>query len=221
MTTISPWTVDASTAYDNRNLTQTTTKSNAAIDMSGFLTLLTAQMQNQDPFEPMDNSQMVSQMAQLSSLSGQTEANSLLQNIAESMSGTRLSDAANWIGKAMLVKSNIATPDRTGAYAGELTLGSAADSVSVDLVDGSGNTVRTIDLGAQPAGAVSFYWDGLDEAGNLIGGDALQVKVRGASPSQIATWASIAAIQSPASGSDAQLITPLGTFSPDDAIRLG
>lgn len=221
MTVVSPWTVDSTTAYNNRNLTQTTTTSNQTIDMTGFLTLLTAQLQNQDPFEPMDNSQMVSQMAQLSSLTGQTEANALLQSISDSVSGTRLSDAASWIGKSMLVDSNIATPDRTGAYAGEFTLGAAADSVSVDLIDANGNTVHTVDLGALDAGSASFYWDGTDADGNFIGGQALQVKVRGATPTSTSTWTTIAAIQSPASGSDAQLITPLGTFSPTDAIRLG
>jgi flagellar basal-body rod modification protein FlgD len=219
--TSSPWTVDAGTAFTNRNLAETSTKSNSTIDMSGFLTLLTAQMQNQDPFAPMDNSQMVAQMAQFSSLASQSEANELLGTIADATSTGRLSDAANWIGKSMLVESNIATPDGTGAYAGELTLGVSASSVSVDLVDGDGNVVRTLDLGAQQAGAVPFFWDGNDDEGNFIGGDALKVQVRGASPNQVATWASIAAVQSPASGTNAQLITPLGNFTPTDALRLG
>jgi flagellar basal-body rod modification protein FlgD len=219
--TSSPWTVDAGTAFTNRNLAETSTKSNSTIDMSGFLTLLTAQMQNQDPFAPMDNSQMVAQMAQFSSLASQSEANELLGTIADATSTGRLSDAANWIGKSMLVESNIATPDGTGAYAGELTLGASASSVSVDLVDGDGNVVRTLDLGAQQAGAVPFFWDGNDDEGNFIGGDALKVQVRGASPNQVATWASIAAVQSPASGTNAQLITALGNFTPADALRLG
>lgn len=217
----SPWTVDQSTAVTNRNLTQTATKSNSTIDMSGFLTLLTAQMQHQDPFQPLDNNQMVAQMAQFSSLSAQTESNTLLGNIAEAVSGSRMSDAANWIGKSMLVQSNIATPDRTGSYAGELTLGADALGVSVDLVDASGNTVKTLDLGAQKAGAVPFYWDGTNDAGDFVGGEALQVKVRGANPTQVATWASIAAVQSPAGGSNAKLMTALGNFSPTDALRLG
>jgi len=220
-TVSSPWTVDAATSYANQNLAQATTKRNDTIQMDGFLTLLTAQMKYQDPFEPMDNSQMVAQMAQFSSLSAQTESNGLLGNIADSLSGSRMSDAASWIGRSMLIESNIATPDRTGAYAGELTLGSNASDVAIDFVDASGKTVRTIEMGAQAEGNVPFYWDGLDDAGNFIGGDALQVRVRGATPTQTATWASIAAVQSPASGTDAKLITALGNFSPTDALRLG
>jgi len=220
-TTTSPWTVDAGTAFTNRNLAQTTAKSNAAIDMNGFLRLLTTQMQYQDPFQPMDNNQMVAQMTQMSSLASQAESTALLGSIADSVAGGRLSDAASWIGKAMLVESNIATPDRTGAYAGELALGQSASGVMVDLVNADGHVVHTLDLGDQAAGTVPFFWDGHDEAGNFLGGSALQVKVRGATPTHVATWASIAAVQSPASGIDARLITALGNFSPEDALRLG
>jgi flagellar basal-body rod modification protein FlgD len=191
------------------------------IDQAGFLRLMTAQMQYQDPFEPMDNNQMVSQMAQLSQLEGQNDSNRSLREIADALSGTRLSDAASWIGKSMLVKSNIAAPDRYGQYAGELTFASDADGVSVDLVDEAGQTVRTIDLGAVKAGNAAFYWDGKNEAGEQVTTQALKVRVRGANPSQIATWASIAAVQSPAGGANAQLITPLGNYAPADALRLG
>ena len=221
VTTSSPWTVDANTSVTNNALAETTKKSNSTIDMNGFLTLLTKQMQYQDPFEPMDNSQMVAQMAQFSSLSSQAESNALLTNISESVSGVRLSDAAGWIGKSMLVESNIATPDRTGAYAGELALGTGASNVSIDLVDAKGAVVKTLEMGPQATGSVPFFWDGRDEAGALVGGEALQVKVRGTTPAGVATWASIAAVQSPASGTDAKLITALGNFSPSDALRLG
>lgn len=193
----------------------------STIDQAGFLKLLTAQMQFQDPFQPLDNTQMVQQMAQFTQIQGQNQANTSLQTIADAVSGTRLSDAASWIGKAMLVKSNIATPDRSGAYAGELTLDGNADDVNVSLVDGSGNVVKKLDLGARSAGPVPFFWDGTDGNGNSLANGPLQVQVTGVTPSQTATWASIAAVQSPASGADAKLITALGNFSPSDALRLG
>src|SRR3546814_16678724 len=91
---------------------------------------------------------------------------------------------------------------------------------SVDLIDGNGNVVKTIDLGDQPKGDVNFYWDGKDEAGNRIATDALRIKVNGANPSRVASWATIAAVQSPADGSSSKLITPLGTYEPTDAISL-
>lgn len=194
-----------------------TQKSMAQTD---FLTLLTAQLKSQDPFNPMDNAQMVAQMATISNTSGIAEMNQSLKAISESLTGSRINDAASWIGRSMLVKSNIAAPAAQGAYAGQFTTDADASALSVSLIDGSGNTVKTIDLGARPAGDVSFYWDGKDDAGNYIAGQPLQVKVTGATPTEVDTWASIAAVQSPADGSQAMLITPLGKFTPAEAIKL-
>jgi flagellar basal-body rod modification protein FlgD len=193
----------------------------ATMGQADFLRLLTTQMQTQDPFEPMDNSQMVTQMATITNSTGIAEMNQTLSGIKEQLSGTRLGDAASWIGKSMLVKSNLAVPDAAGQYAGSLDLPANADSVSVQLLDGSGNVVKTIDLGAQSAGTVGFYWDGKDDTGAPVASQALQVKVNGATPTTVATWATIAAVQSPADGSASQLITALGSFKPTDAIRLG
>lgn len=214
-----------STVTDSAGLSvynNSTIKSSGKSEMGqmDFLRLLTAQMQTQDPFEPMDNSQMVAQMATITNSTGIAEMNVTLKSLAAELSGTRLGDAASWIGKSMLVESNIVAPDVAGQYIGQVSLSGAADNVSVDLVDGSGNVVKSIDLGAQPAGDVNFYWDGKDDTGNTVSTDSLQIKVNGATPSRIASWATIAAVQSPADGSASKLITPLGTYSPADAISL-
>lgn len=194
-----------------------TQKSMAQTD---FLTLLTAQLKSQDPFNPMDNADLVAQMATISNTSGIAEMNKSLATISAAVAGSRINDAASWIGRSMLVKSNITAPDAQGNYAGQLTLDKDASALSVDLVDSSGNTVKTIDLGAHTAGDVSFYWNGRDDAGNYVAGQPLRVKVNGATPTEVDTWASIAAVQSPADGSQAKLITPLGSFSPSEAIKL-
>ncbi len=185
-----------------------------------FLRLLTAQMQTQDPFEPVDNAQMVAQMATITNSSGIAEMNQTLKNLASQLTGSRLGDAASWIGKSMLIQSNIAAPDAAGQYMGQVSFADATSGASVDLIDGSGNVVKTIELGDQPKGDINFYWDGKDEAGNTIATDALKIKVNGASPSRVASWATIAAVQSPADGSSSKLITALGTYSPSDAISL-
>lgn len=191
-----------------------------AMGQADFLRLLTTQMQTQDPFQPMDNSQMVAQMATITNSTGIAEMNVTLNDIKSQLTGTRLGDAASWIGKSMLVKSNIAAPDIAGQYSGQVTLPADSEGVSVDLVDGSGAVVKTLDLGPQSKGDVPFYWDGKDADGNNIGTQALQVKVRGATAPVVATWASIAAVQSPADGTASKLITPLGTYNPSDAIKL-
>ena len=190
------------------------------ISQTDFLTLLTAQLKSQDPFNPLSNADLVAQMATISNTSGIAEMNQSLAAIAQSLSSSRLGDAASWIGRSMLVTSNLAAPDAQGQYAGQVTLGGPANSVSVDLVDGNGAVIKTIDLGASQGGDVPFYWNGYDDAGTYVGGQTLQVQVRGAAPTNVATWASVAAVQSPADGTQTKLITPLGSFAPADAIKL-
>jgi len=195
--------------------------SSATLDQASFLKLFTTQVQNQDPFEPMDNSQMVAQMAQFSSVAGITEMNASLKVIGTELGGSRIAAASSWIGRSMLVESNIATPDRLGQYGGELTLPKDSDAVTVDFIDGDGSVVKTVDLGAQKAGTAAFYWDGTDGEGNKVSSDALRLRVNGATPTSTATWTSIAGVQSPGDSSATKLITPLGSFDPADAIRIG
>ncbi|HEX7853611.1 MAG TPA: flagellar hook capping FlgD N-terminal domain-containing protein [Sphingobium sp.] len=222
MTTTSPYTVDSTTSYNN-SLLSTTVGNQAtgkqSLDQTDYLKLMTAQLQYQDPFSPMDNSQMVAQMAQFSQVAAQSAANDKLDTIASSLSGTRLSDAANWIGKSMLVKSSTVAPTGAGEYAGQITLGADAAGVKVNLIDSAGNTVKSIDMGAQKAGPVNFYWDGKDDAGTQTTGP-LTIQVTGGTATQTAAWATIAAVQSPSSGSDQKLITTLGNFTAADALSL-
>ncbi|WP_129794331.1 flagellar hook assembly protein FlgD [Sphingosinicella sp. CPCC 101087] len=206
---------------------QPTNTSNPAgtLDQNAFLRLMTTQLTTQDPFNPVDNTQMIAQMAQFSQVAGISEMNRSLQTIVDSLAGSRFGDVSNWIGRSMLVGSDIATPLRDGAYAGEIELDAAADAVTVSLVDENGAVVRNIDLGSQAAGPVAFSWDGKDGDGNPVAGGPLQVVVNARAAGQpvesgIATWTSIGGIQSPANGGAARLVTGLGLLSPDVAIRL-
>ncbi len=219
----SPWKVDTATATTNRNLVEAQSKGKSgsnSIDMTGYLELLTAQIKYQDPFEPMDNSQMVSQMTQFSQLAGQTEANAKLDAIASALTGSRLSDASGWIGRSMLVESDVVAPDYAGGYSGQITLARDSSNLAVDLVDADGKLVKSIELGAHEAGDVPFHWNGLAADGSRAASGPLAIQVRGGAPRTIASWATIAAVQSPANGSDAKLITPLGTYTPTDALSL-
>lgn len=219
----SSWKVDSATSYQNSLVVNTVGKKGTGDKTMGqtdYLKLMTAQMQYQDPFEPMDNSQMVAQMAQLSQITGQSETNKTLSGIAEALSGSRLSDAASWIGKSMLVKSNVVAPDGAGQYAGQVTLSGAASNLQVELVDGAGGVVKSFDMGAQKAGPVNFYWDGKDADGKQASTQSLTIRVKGGTTSQTAAWATVAAVQSPSSGSGAKLVTTLGQFSATDALSL-
>jgi flagellar basal-body rod modification protein FlgD len=218
MTTTSTVTDSAGLATYNPTATVGTGKSE--MGQADFLRLLTAQMQTQDPFEPVNNAEMVSQMATITNSSGIAEMNQSIKTLASELTGTRLGDAASWIGRSMLVQSNIAAPDAAGQYMGQVSLDTAASGATIDLVDASGAVVKSLELGDDAKGDINFYWDGKNDAGETVATSALQVKVNGATPTRVATWATIAAVQSPADGSTAKLITALGSYKPSDAITL-
>lgn len=200
--------------------------SSNALNMNDFLKLMTTQLQAQDPFNPMDNTQMAAQLAQFSSVAGISEMNASLKSLISELSGSRIGDAASWIGRSALVTGSTATPLSDGSYQGRITLPSAASSISYSLVDGNGQVVYTEALGARDAGDIPFAWDGKDASGDAGGGGALKliVTARDASGAAIApttaTWAAIGGVQSPASGTT-KLVTPLGLVDPAAALQLG
>ena len=196
-----------------------------AMDQNDFLRLMTTQLTTQDPFNPVDNTQMVAQMAQFSQVAGIAEMNQSLSRIASSLGGSRLSDAASWIGHSMLVESDIATPLRDGTYAGEFSLPEGADSVTISFQDANGAVVHTQTMEAQQAGNVAVAWDGKNAAGEYVAGGPLRMVVTATKSGQTfnpgtATWTSIGGIQSPAAGGTSRLVTGLGLLEPSAAIRL-
>lgn len=206
--------------------TPTVASVGGGLDQAAFLRLMTTQLTTQDPFNPVDNTQMVAQMAQFSQVAGIAEMNQNLRNIAAAVgAGGRLSDATSWIGRSMLVTSDVATPLSDGTYAGELTLDAAAEQVSLAFVDASGTTVHSMDLGARDAGPAAFAWDGRNAAGEQIATGPLQVVVSARAAGSavnpaIATWTAIAGLQSPANGGESRLVTGLGLLRPEQAIRI-
>jgi len=206
---------------------QTSTASaGGTLDQAAFLKLMTTQLQTQDPFNPVDNTQMVAQMAQFSSVAGISQMNTTLSSIQASLSGSRVGDAASWIGRSALVNSDTAAPLGDGSYRGQLTLPSDATNVGISFVDASGKVVHSETLGAQAKGDVGFAWDGKDASGKVTATGPLRIVVTAANGDgqftpATATWTGISAVQSPAGGGDTMLVTPLGLISPSDALRLG
>src|SRR5690606_25999114 len=102
--------------------TTTGSASMSMLNQNDFLRLMTTQLVTQDPFNPAANTQMVAQMAQFSQVAGIAQMNQSLQQLVATLGGSRLTDAASWIGRSMLVESDIAAPLRDGSYAGVVDL---------------------------------------------------------------------------------------------------
>ena len=136
-----------------------------------FLTLLIAQMKNQDPTNPMDNSQLTSQLAQINTLAGIERLNTTLGMVSGQIDDSLSVNASNMIGKGVMVPGNkilVATSDVDGSETEKETIATPfgfelmrdADSVVVTIKDENGNVVREVDLGSISAGVSSFTWDG-------------------------------------------------------------
>ena len=155
----------------------TQTAAKTTLNQADFLKLMTAQMKNQDPFNPVDNTQMVAQMAQFSSLAGITEMSGTLKAIAEKLGATGAADAASYIGRSVLVEGDTAFARTTGGIAGAIELGEAADDVRVQITGADGTLLKTVDLGAQGAGTATYDWDGTTDAGASAGAGPFTVRV--------------------------------------------
>ncbi len=146
------------------NGTRVAAKSSAEDSQDRFLKLLVTQMKNQDPLNPLDNAQITSQLAQLSTVGGIDKLNATLLALSNSMSMAQSVSATNMLGRGVLVPGSGITLVN-GQAVGGLELSQPADSVRVTIQNAAGNTVRTLHLGAQDAGVLPFAWDGQTDAG--------------------------------------------------------
>ena len=122
-----------------------------------FLKLLVAQMQNQDPLNPMDNAQVTSQMAQINTVTGIEKLNTTVQGLNSQFVQMQALQGASLVGRDVIVPGNLMDiADGVGQGGFELT--SAADAVKVEILSASGQVVETMQLGAQSAGMHSFDW---------------------------------------------------------------
>ncbi len=128
-----------------------------------FLKLLVTQLKNQDPLNPMDNAQMTSQLAQMSTVSGIERLNTTLNSLVDDMGTNQSMQAAAMIGKSVLVPGSQLTLSKGSAFAG-VNLSSAADQVTLSIMDSSGKVIQTQKLGAHEAGVFNIAWDGMTDA---------------------------------------------------------
>lgn len=177
-----------------------------------FIALLTAQMKNQDPFEPVDNSQMVAQMAQFSSLAGITEMGSTLKSIADKLNGSSASDALGYVGKTVLVEGDTAYTRAAGGFAGAVELDADATQVSLSIANANGEVVKTVELGKHAKGTLSYDWDGTDGDGKPAGDGPFTVTASArngaaAVANRTLVWAPVTSVSMP-SGSEPVLTLP-------------
>ena len=134
-------------------------KAKDQLGQEDFLKLMTTQLQNQDPFAPMENGEFIAQMAQFSTVTGITSMDEF-KNVAAKLGETRIATAANILGHSVLVPGKIARADDDGSVNGVIDLPSASTNVNVVFKSQNGEIIDTINLGNQSSGLVGFAWHG-------------------------------------------------------------
>jgi flagellar basal-body rod modification protein FlgD len=145
--------------------TASTTQAPAATDpQDRFLKLLITQMQNQDPLNPMDNSEVTSQLAQISTVTGIDKLNATITAMNSSMVAAQSLQASALIGKGVVAPGNTMLLQQGQAVAG-VQFPTPVDQATITISNASGQVVKTINLGSQPAGTQAIPWDGSTDAG--------------------------------------------------------
>ena len=166
MTTIDPNSAQAA-LFEKLGLNKQSDAQKANSDKLGqsdFLKLMTTQLQNQDPFAPMDNGDFIAQMAQFSTVTGIQDMNASLGKLVEEFDQARIATASNLLGHSVLVPGNIGRPDDEGELHGVLDLPEATISTQLNYVDtDTNNSLFKDDLGPRAAGLVGFKWSDIPE----------------------------------------------------------
>lgn len=135
-----------------------TALSDANASQDRFLKLLVAQLNNQDPMNPVDNAQMTSQMAQINTVTGIQQVNETLKSMATQFSSLQVMQGTSMVGRDVLIEGNTLSP-RDGVAGGAIDLAGKAESVKVDILSPGGQVLDSFNLGACDAGRQSFEWD--------------------------------------------------------------
>jgi flagellar basal-body rod modification protein FlgD len=130
----------------------------AASSADRFLTLLVAQLENQDPLNPMDNAQVTSQMAQISTVSGIEKLNDTMQAMNASTLQSQTLQGAAMVGRNVLMQGSRLSMTDDGQTQGVFELAGSASSVKVEILSAAGGVIDTVDLGPLDPGRHEFDW---------------------------------------------------------------
>jgi flagellar basal-body rod modification protein FlgD len=160
-------------ALDGSGSGQTTSATkNDAGSADRFLKLLVAQMQNQDPLNPLDNAQVTSQMAQINTVSGIEKLNTTVAGLNAQLVQLQALQGVTLVGRDVTVAGDRLSV-RDGIGVGGFELGAAADQVKVEILNAAGRVAGTLNLGAMGSGRHAFEWP----AGTVQDGDGYRFRV--------------------------------------------
>ncbi|MEY6431889.1 flagellar hook assembly protein FlgD [Thioalkalicoccus limnaeus] len=142
--------------------------SSQSLGQDDFMTLMMAQLKAQDPMNPMDSHNFLSQLAQFSTVSGIEKLNQSFVGLAESLTSSQTLQASQLVGRSVLVQGEGLVFDGTSGAVGAIDLPVMVPDLTINLYDATGQLVRTMSMAGQGPGLVNINWDGLDDSGEPL-----------------------------------------------------
>lgn len=162
---------------DQKKTEETTGKQD--LKQEDFLSLLTKQLAQQDPFKPVSNDQMIAQMASFATVDGIGKMNTQFESLNSSMASNQALQASSLVGRDVLVPGAAGIKKEGAGMAAMVKLPQSLENLFVRIENEAGQLVRTFDVGAKSAGDNRVEWDGNDQNGNPLPGGKYQVKASG------------------------------------------
>ena len=135
----------------------------STLGQEDFLKLMTTQLQNQDPFAPMENGDFIAQMAQFSTVTGITEMGTQMKAINDKLDSFRIATASQYLGHSVLVPGNVVRANGKDNVEGVIDVPNATTKLQVFFQKENGEIIDQLDLGGQSRGLVGFSWDKVPE----------------------------------------------------------
>ena len=155
------------------------TSGSAAADKNMFMKLLLAQIKNQDPLKPTDQTDFVAQLAQFSTLEGIQNLNSSVQDIGSMYRSSQALQATALVGRDVLVPGSVGYLESGSKLEGMIAAGQASGDVTMTIKDVNGAVVATRDLGNVGDAETPFSWDGTDDNGNPLPAGLYSIGIEG------------------------------------------
>jgi flagellar basal-body rod modification protein FlgD len=150
-------------------------KKDQTLGIEEFLTLMTAQLKNQDPMKPLEGTEFISQLATFGTVSGVQEMKESMELLASSLRSTQTLNGSSMLGRQILVEADSLTHTQGGTVSGELEVPAGTTSLQVRITDSTGAVVREMTLDTAQ-GTRTFTWDGLKSNGQPAESDTYDIE---------------------------------------------
>lgn len=161
---------------DYRYEPKTNASGSSELGKNQFMELMIAQMENQNPLEPQDNGEFISQLAEFSSLEEMQKLTTTVNSFATQYQSTQALQASAMVGRSVLVPGTEAPLNAEGGMNGVIDLPSSTSSLNVSVFNRSGELVNKWNMGQQVAGSIPFVWDGTNSEGEQMPADQYTIK---------------------------------------------